>query len=140
MELLILSEMQAIDYATKLTVPTSIVSITCPLDDKVVFKHNGKLKNVFHMQFNDIVVKNGDFDCPQQEDFAGLKNFIDKLDCELLIVHCFAGVSRSAATAAAIAQYLGIEKEIFDNEDYDPNPLVYKLACKELNIEPVKGA
>lgn len=136
MEVLILSEMEAIEYAKNLNVPTSIVSITCPLDDKVTFINSKNLKSVFHMQFNDIVVKNGDFDEPKQEDFKGLKKFIDSLNCELLIVHCFAGVSRSAATAAAITQYLGIEMEIFNSDDYDPNPLVYKLACKELEIKP----
>lgn len=136
MEILILSEMAAIEYVKRLSVPTSVVSITCPLDDKVTFTRSKNLKNIFHMQFNDIVVKNGDFDCPKQADFKGLKKFIDELDCELLIVHCFAGVSRSAATAAAIAQYLGIEMEIFNSDDYDPNPLVYKLACEELDIKP----
>ena len=138
MEVLILSELQAIDKVKNLTVPTSVISITCPLDDLVIFEENNYLKDIFRLQFNDMEVPFKDFDIPRQNDFDGLKDFVDNLNCELLIIHCYAGVSRSAGVAGAVCQYLGIDKNIFDSKNYDPNLLVYKLACNELGIKPIK--
>lgn len=135
MKILILSEMAAIKYAKTTKVSTSIISITSTLEDDVVFEYNKNIKNIFRMKFNDVLDDNSDFAHPKQSDFNGLKNFIDNLDCELLIVHCFAGVSRSAAVAAAIFKYFKSNINLFEHKDYEPNVLVYNLACKELNIK-----
>ena len=104
MKVLVLSELQAIETVKHLNVSTSIISITCPLDDFVEFEKNSFLRDVFRMQFNDIEVCFKDFDIPKQNDFDGLKDFIDNLNCELLIIHCYAGVSRSAGVAGAVCQ------------------------------------
>ncbi len=51
---------------------------------------------------------------------------LDK-DVELLLVHCEAGISRSPAIAAVLAQvYLEGDANLYFNK-YDPNPLVYKI-------------
>ena len=34
--------------------------------------------------------------------------FVDNINCDELIIHCYAGISRSAAVAAAISEYLKI--------------------------------
>lgn len=50
-----------------------------------------------------------------------------------ILVHCHAGISRSAATAAAIMKYLGgNDALIFNHKAFDPNDLVYNLVLKAL--------
>ena len=44
-----------------------------------------------------------------------------------IIVHCQAGVSRSAAIAAAISQELNGEDEIFGKAQYAPNRLCFDI-------------
>lgn len=132
MKILIMSEMAAVEYIKQTKEYVSIISITSTLEDDVVFKHNGTLKNIFRMKFNDVLSTTDGFDAPKQKDFSGLKKFVDNLSCDVLVVHCFAGVSRSAAVAAAIMDYLKIEHDLFNSNEYEPNKLVYKLAKKEL--------
>lgn len=71
---------------------------------------------------------------PQMEDFAGLKSFVEKLTCEILIVHCFEGKSRSAAVAVAISEFRGRKDDLRIRKDALPNSRVYDLACGELGI------
>ena len=74
---------------------------------------------------------------PKQDDFNGLKKFIDMNatnDIVEIVVHCGAGVSRSAGTALAIAEYLGIDNDIQSNPNFNPNLWVSKLVRNELKI------
>jgi len=53
-------------------------------------------------------------------------DFMEKAkQCNVLICHCDAGISRSAGTAAAISKYYTGEDQRFFNE-YIPNKLVYR--------------
>lgn len=55
----------------------------------------------------------------------------DKVD--EIIIHCYAGISRSAAIAAAISKYLtGDNTEYFNYRKYTPNPLVYRKVLSAL--------
>ena len=96
------------------------------------------INGIFRMYFNDLITdfgKDKDFmPAPKQEDFAGLKKFVDNLDCELLVVHCGAGYSRSAAVAAAINDYLNLGYEIFGNPNYCPNLTVYSCCLQDFGI------
>lgn len=48
-----------------------------------------------------------------------------------MIVHCDAGVSRSAAVDACMKRYLGYDDwDIFKNPNYEPNSLVYNDIMK----------
>lgn len=139
MKLRICSEREAIRRSQNLEVPTSIISITCPNDPFVEFADNENLISVFRMAFNDIDHdKIPGIPAPEQNDFYGLKRFVDSLHCEELIVHCGAGISRSAGTAAAISDYMNLGYQIFGNQKYEPNRLVYKFACIELGIQERK--
>lgn len=137
MKITVLSQAAAIEKAKNLNKSTSIISITEPLDENIEFEKTDNLKDIFRMQFFDLEVDFKSIEAPKQKDFNGLKNFVDNINCDELIIHCYAGVSRSAAVAAAISEYLKINLNIFNSQDFDPNKLVYKLACKELNIEPI---
>ena len=135
MILTICSEHQAQKLAKSATKNTSIISITCPEDGYVDFGDNKYIVSVFRMRFNDIDHdKIPEIPPPELHNFYGLKDFVDRLCCEELIIHCHAGISRSAAVAAAIDEYLHLGYHIFDDERYHPNRLVYKYACIELGM------
>ena len=42
------------------------------------------------------------------------------------MIHCEAGISRSAAVAAAIAKLKGLDEAQFFDEPFEPNGLVYR--------------
>lgn len=65
------------------------------------------------------------------------REFVDQMieeKVQIFIVHCAAGISRSAGVAAALSEYLGLHEKIFGNPNYYPNRLVYKLSLNELGI------
>ena len=134
------SQQQAVEYAGYTKSKTSIISITSKEDADVVFPENPNLVSVLHMKFNDLTAEYDEEGIPygrplpQPEDFTGLKSFVRKLTCEILIVHCFEGKSRSAAVAIAIYEFLGCKDELRVSKDALPNPRVYDLACRELGI------
>lgn len=141
MLLTICSEQQAIEIARNTKRNTAIVSITCPEDFDVEFADNKYITSIFRMKFNDVDTdKLPNIPPPKYTDFFGLKDFADNLCCEELVVHCGAGISRSAAVAAALNDYLRLGYRIFGEEKYHPNALVYKYACVELGIIPNRAS
>lgn len=120
----------------------SVISITSDGDRDVVFRNRGNFDSILHLKFNDL---QSEFDeegipygrpIPGQKDFDGLKKFVDGLHCELLIVHCREGISRSAAVAAAIFEYRNRTDTLRTGQAFEPNRLVYELSCCELGIRP----
>ena len=66
----------------------------------------------------------------------GFMAFVDALDCRRLIVHCWEGVSRSAAVALAVRAYRGGGDALSACGPLRPNPRVHALACRALGIRP----
>ena len=64
-----------------------------------------------------------------------IKKFENEDTKEEVVVHCFAGVSRSAGVAKFIAERYGLEFEDFYN---DYNKLVYKILKEEDNQKCLK--
>lgn len=126
--ILILSKEEALR-----TVPgmkrAAVVSIVDKQEDNPDWKKAGVPS--FNMRFNDTENRLSDMSAGEK-DFSGLKHFLDSTDADTLVVHCFAGISRSAGAAAAIAEYLGIRMRIWTDRRYDPNVLVYELVKKSL--------
>lgn len=116
---------------------TGIVSITSPSDEIPSFSGNNNIVGVFRMVFDDSSEEKRSSVSPRKNEFDGLRAFADRMCDEgvkILIVHCGAGISRSAGAACAIAEYLNIEDTVFGRQDLVPNHLVYQLAAKELGI------
>ena len=136
----ICSRKKAIELAEQTHVRTSIISIVSKEEDHVVFPENPNILCVLHLKFNDLTDEYDeegipyDRPLPQPEDFSGLKGFITDLTCNLLIVHCWEGKSRSAAVAMAVCRFRNQAEELRSDEELSPNPLVYALACRELGI------
>ena len=98
------------------------------------------IAGVHRMNFADIDDCDADYlfkYAAKQEDLNGLRAFLDKVivNCDFLIVHCAAGISRSPAVASVIEEYLGYEDTIWNSGRYHPNRHVYKLVLKEFGIE-----
>lgn len=134
------SQKMAINLAEQTRVKTSIISITSKEAVDVVFPDNPNIQSVLHLKFNDLTDEYDEegipYGCPlpQPEDFAGLKGFVINLTCDLLIVHCWEGKSRSAAVATAIYEFRGRKDNLYIKQDALLNPRVYVLARRELGI------
>ena len=136
----VLSQKQAIEYVGITGIKTSIISITSREEADVSFPENPNIESVLHMKFNDLTEEYDEEGIPygrpmpQPEDFAGLMEFVAGLTCDILIVHCFEGRSRSAAVATAIYEFRGRKDKLRIKREAVPNPRVYMLACRQLGI------
>ena len=75
-------------------------------------------------------------DLMQPEDAVRIRDLLARYPDYDVIVHCDAGMSRSAGVAAAIAEAVGGDpSEIFDSPYYDPNLHCYGLLRRVLNGE-----
>lgn len=72
-------------------------------------------------------------DLMQKEDALRVREFVANHENETIIVHCDAGISRSAGVAAAILKaYNGDDSAIFDNPRYQPNMHCYMTTLRVL--------
>ena len=124
----VLSRSGAIAYSYKQNIPkTEIISISDAYDSYPHFNDNQKFSRILYLKFDD--VEKGEPNCITTEDAKKIVKFINTVnkDIEQIIVHCGAGVSRSAGVCAAIMKYLtGDDSEIFDNPKYCPNMTCYR--------------
>lgn len=138
MKIEICSKAKALEIAEKTIISTSIISITSLEWEDVIFPDRSNILSVLHLKFNDITTEYDEegipYGCPlpKREDLTGLKRFVDTLECDCLIIHCFEGRSRSAAVAQAVYEYRGKIDTIHTEHEVSPNTLVYELAWKEL--------
>lgn len=66
-----------------------------------------------------------------------IRKFVDNFKHKVnhIVIHCTAGVSRSAAVGFTLERYLNEDdKHLFESRQYHPNKLIYKLMCKELYL------
>ncbi len=105
----------------------AVVSITDTENEPVRFPANPMITGILALSFNDTddefsgAITDGDAD--------NIARFVtavsDKVDC--LVVHCEAGVSRSAGVCAAIMKSLtDSDMAIFNNPYYKPNMRCYR--------------
>jgi predicted protein tyrosine phosphatase len=114
------------------------ISITDP--NKKPAKINHSEKNILRLNFYDIeeqlVLPDGSIVEPMhKEDAEKVRIFLfnNKQDIELLIVHCEAGISRSAGMAAAISKYYNKDDMYyFTSGKFCPNMVCYRLTLEEL--------
>ena len=143
----VMSRLEAIDYSYKNTKDDYILISISSLDEEAPKFHNcykweSSCRGLIRLSFNDLERDyNEELLAPKQGDFSGLKTFIDTFKdsntIKDIVVHCAAGISRSSAVAAAIAQYLDLDEFnlIWNNDLYIPNELVYRLALNEFGLK-----
>lgn len=108
----------------------SISDVGSPLPNIKASKLN---RGCIQMQFDDVYEDEPNaMTAAQAKELVGwIEYFFEHIQCEQMWVHCEAGVSRSAAIAAATARCLfGDDTSIFANPNFYPNKHVYLLMCK----------
>lgn len=105
---------------------TIIISITDVCSENNRFHPNPNIVGICEVKFDD--VEKGEQFCITKKDAEKIVNFVRKNeDVDNIIVHCEAGVSRSAGCCAAIMLvYNGSDMEIFSNPRFCPNMTVYR--------------
>lgn len=123
---------------------TIIVSITDVVSEKNRFNRQSNLIGVCDVKFDD--VEKGGENCITKNDAMKIIDFIDRFysEADHIIVHCEAGVSRSAGACAAIMlMYDGNDMPIFENPKFCPNMTVYRTiieAFQEKRGIPMRSA
>ena len=102
----------------------SITDVNSPYNN---FAQNPHIKGVCHIKFDDVDF--GEDNCIDRKDgekiIAFVNQYVNKVD--KIIVHCEAGVSRSAGVCAALMQIVnGSDMEIFGNARFCPNMSCYR--------------
>lgn len=143
----VLSRIKAIEYSYKKEIPKSIIISISEPHSKVPYFDltNPQIIEVLPLFFDDITEAEKAY-CPDAvlmtyEDVLAIKTFLERYKASdyTLIVHCYAGISRSSAVAAASALYLGLSDDfIWDDFHYSPNHYVFSLMNEvlQLNVTP----
>lgn len=127
MEIIVWDRCTAIQEVKNLTPPAAVISISTVGDDFPVFNAPEGI-DILYLAFDD-VDENDKFYHPITANQAlAIKDFVEINKCvNTLVVHCDAGVSRSAAVAAAIGKYLyNDDMFIFGRPRFCPNGTVYR--------------
>lgn len=105
---------------------TIIISITDVGSEDNRFNRQSNLVDVCRVKFDD--VEKGEENCITKSDAQKIVDFMKKYDdIQNVIVHCEAGVSRSAGCCAALMLACnGSDMEIFSNPVFCPNMTVYR--------------
>ena len=112
-------------------VPHVIISITSGQQDVARIRSNEHCRGVLRLWFPDAEVESEKFSEPDLFSPQHARKIWDFVrahrDVERIVIHCDAGVSRSAAVAAALARIIrGDDTEFFTGK-YQPNMRVYRL-------------
>jgi len=104
-----------------------IISITDCGSVPNQFKSNPHIKGILRLEFDDVDF--GEKNCITPEQGNKIVNFVTPRinNIDLIIVHCEAGISRSAGICAALMKiFTNDDSEIFDNPKYAPNMSCYR--------------
>ena len=119
-------------------VPTIIISIRSIGDKppKKLFLHsNPQVKDFITLAFDDVTAYCQGYYPITEQQARKIAKFVMRYkdSVEQIVVHCDAGISRSAGVAAAIAKYLNLNNDRFFKEPYDPNKTCYDMVLSSLN-------
>ncbi|MBX3206277.1 MAG: dual specificity protein phosphatase family protein [Labilithrix sp.] len=130
MELFVYSR-RALEAVQPHEVPHVIVSITSGPEDVARIRSNAHCRGILRLSFPDAEAASDKF--PETALFSPeharkIWDFVLRhRDVERIVVHCDAGISRSAAVAAALARVLKGDDAEFLGGKYRPNMRVYRL-------------
>lgn len=132
MNILVWNREQAIAQVKDLTPPAAVISISTVGDELPDFKIEKLGIEVLFLSFDDVEDDDKFYTPISDIDALNIKDFIEEnKDVETLVVHCDAGVSRSAAVAAAVGKYLfNDDMFIFGRPRFCPNRTVYRKVLK----------
>jgi len=149
MEIKILSRAEALTL--RFTHPEIIETINIiSINDKSDKNAFSNAENILSLTFSDIEEDYFDFSEYNQNQLILFERkhtnkiieFAEKMDKNKpLIVHCFAGISRSAAVALFIQAIYGTKEDfiqLFQTYDIDPNRFVFRRLCDNYFVDQNK--
>ena len=132
----VISRSKAKHYSALQNIPTSIIiSINSCGDIPNRFFDNPQIKHIAHWTFDDVEFHDGGITIQQASQIA---EFVKRYESEVdtIVVHCDAGVSRSAGIGAAIMKWAnGDDSEVFNDGTFCPNMRCYRLMLNALMID-----
>ena len=108
-----------------------IISITDTHSDRNHFAQNPHIRAVLNLKFDDVDF--GENDCICSNDGIKIIDFVNKHlnHVDKIVVHCEAGVSRSAGVCAALMLIVnGDDSPIFDSARFCPNMSCYRTVLE----------
>ena len=133
----IMKDMSWYDDTIDMITDTAIVSI-CNTDKSMIHWFADKHNNVLNLDFDDVLFTDeeaGIFALNDEQAKILVDFFEEHKDVQNFIVHCEAGISRSAAVAVCFVDFLHMngKKDITLHKNYafSPNPLVERLLHRE---------
>ena len=126
-------------------VPTIIISIRSIGDKppKKLFLHsNPQVKDFITLAFDDVTTYCQGYYPITEQQARKIAKFVMRYkdSVEQIVVHCDAGISRSAGIAAAIAKYLnGNDDDFFVRSPYTPNMTCYSKVLFALYFVEMEG-
>lgn len=128
MQFEVMSRQLARQYSYHTNIPKSIIiSITDVESENNKFNRNSNIIAVCPVKFDDVEI--GEKNCITKETAIKIIEFVNSYlnKVEKIVVHCEAGVSRSAGICAALMQIInGSDADIFDNPRFCPNMTCYR--------------
>ena len=136
MDILVMSKHEIERKYLLIYIPTAIISIRSS-DDKKLPKitYTDFIKDILFLQFDDLEATDPYTTYMKDKDAEQVKCFVERVKSQVqqIVVHCDAGVSRSAGVAAAIGKYLnGDDMFIFGRPRYAPNMTCYRKTLNAL--------
>jgi predicted protein tyrosine phosphatase len=129
----------AVDISDQLNMSHVMIRITDPRNDFPPLKDNPNRVAVLELKFYDLDGNKVAADWSEEDinkyghglftmdQAVQIVDFIQTHNPDKVIVHCDAGISRSAGVAAAIAKVItGSDEVIFNDNRYIPNRYVYR--------------
>jgi len=139
MEICVMSRSEAVKYCHKAhSTPAVIISISDPnmlYTTRPFCSEDNRVRSILPLSFCDADTPGKDVygndtsesDLMSTEDAQKVVRFVHRNSDKRIIVHCDAGISRSAGVGAAIAkEMLGDDAEFFDSGKYCPNMWCYR--------------
>ncbi len=136
MRILVLSRREVESFTAK--IPYAVISINDPGEETAKLAESTYLGDVLQLSFHDLTMQLGKggyklFDAKMAKEVC---RFTKKClsDVQLLVIHCGAGKSRSAAIAATLNEWInGSPEPYVKGKSYIPNPLVISILEAELD-------
>ena len=110
---------------------TVIISIVNVGDEEADLKDQPNIIDVLRLSFDDVY--QGGENCMTDDDARKIAEFVNRYKdvAEQIVIHCGAGVSRSAGVGSALAFVLnGNEKELEHSAFFIPNTTVFQKVLK----------
>lgn len=126
MKIKVMSKSDAAQFSFIVNEPCIIISINDINSEKPLFAINSDIKDILTLFFDDEEDTVKGMDSDQAKDVVKfVTKWKDKV--ELIVVHCGAGISRSAGVAAAIGKAIDNDDTfIFNNPRFVPNRNCYR--------------